>query len=66
MNDDNKKWTEVELPPLKIEEPPPSDKITIDLRAVKYLLQNKSGAKKIKFHDGELVSLPKKYKIEII
>lgn len=72
MKDDKKEWKEVELPPLKAQavnlgaqEPEKTRKATVDIRAVKFILQDGDGSHKIKFHDGEFLVIDETYKLEI-
>jgi hypothetical protein len=64
-------WTEVELPPLKIAkldkpEPAYSNKATIDLYAVKFILEDAEGNRRIKFHDNEMLFIDYTYKLELL
>ena len=67
----NQKWTEVALPPIKVENiaPPESvfnKKASIDIRSVKFILEDEDGGKRIKFYDNEVLYLDASYLLELL
>lgn len=71
MNDNEKKWTEVDLPPLKVAnlgkpEPTFLRKASIALYAVKYVVEDEEGNRRIKFHDNEVLYVDHTYSLELL
>ena len=71
MNEDNKQWKEIELPPLKVANlgQPESSftrKCSIDIYATKFIMEDEDGNRRIKFHDNEIVFIDSSYLLELL